>query len=153
MWKLAFEARNCTLKSIFRKSQVTMLMASTIDPIYHTLSFNVNFQLVLCQEIFKQHISATNHQLRMCKIKPIGITPTFSNMVSFLMPIRFSWRFFSICLNLNLNFIKLVIKTTTILTHISPMSHFYTPWKHEKTIGFLTFSWRIEMWYWTKMGS
>ena len=33
----------------------------------------------------------------------------------------------------------------------SPMSHFYTPWKRQKTYGFLTFSGGIEMWHWTKM--
>ena len=38
------------------------------------------------------------------------------------------------------------------LTHFSPMSHFYTTWKRQKTIGFLTFSGGIEMWHWTKMG-
>ena len=38
------------------------------------------------------------------------------------------------------------------LTHFSPMSHFYTPWKSQKTIGFLTFSEGIKMWHWTKMG-
>ena len=32
------------------------------------------------------------------------------------------------------------------------MSHFYTPWKSQKTFGFLTFSGGIEMWQWTKMG-
>ena len=37
------------------------------------------------------------------------------------------------------------------LTHFSPVSHFYTPWKRQKTFGFLTFSWSIEMWRWTKM--
>ena len=37
------------------------------------------------------------------------------------------------------------------LTHFSPMSHFYTTWKRQKTIGFLTFSGVIEMWHWTKM--
>ena len=31
------------------------------------------------------------------------------------------------------------------LTHFSPMSHFYTPRKRQKTYGFLTFSGRIEM--------
>ena len=36
--------------------------------------------------------------------------------------------------------------------HISLMSHLYTPWKLQKTIGFLTFSGDIEMWHWTKMG-
>ena len=36
-------------------------------------------------------------------------------------------------------------------THFSPISHFYTPWKHHKTIGFLTFSDGIEMWHWTNM--
>ena len=38
------------------------------------------------------------------------------------------------------------------LTHFSPVSHFYTPWKRQKTKGFLTFSGGIEMWHWTKMG-
>ena len=32
-----------------------------------------------------------------------------------------------------------------VLTHFSPMSHFYTPRKRQKTIGFLTFSGFIEM--------
>ena len=31
------------------------------------------------------------------------------------------------------------------LTHFSPVSHFYTPWKRQKTLG------GIEMWHWTKM--
>ena len=39
-----------------------------------------------------------------------------------------------------------------ILTHFSPVSHFYTKWKRQKTKGFLTFSGGIEMWHWTKMG-
>ena len=38
------------------------------------------------------------------------------------------------------------------LTHFSLVSHFYTPWEHQKTKGFLTFSGGIEMWHWTKMG-
>ena len=33
------------------------------------------------------------------------------------------------------------------LTHFSPVSHFYTSWKRQKTFGFLTFSRGIEMWY------
>ena len=37
------------------------------------------------------------------------------------------------------------------LTHFSPMSHFYTPWKRQKTYGFLTFLEGIEMWHWIKM--
>ena len=42
--------------------------------------------------------------------------------------------------------------TFAFLTHFSPVSHFYTPWKRQKTFGFLTFSGGIEMWHWTKMG-
>ena len=38
------------------------------------------------------------------------------------------------------------------LIYFSPMSHFYTPWKRQKTYGFLTFLGGIEMWHWTKMG-
>ena len=37
-------------------------------------------------------------------------------------------------------------------THFSPVSHFYTPWKRQKTFGFLTFSGGIEMWGWAKIG-
>ena len=38
------------------------------------------------------------------------------------------------------------------LARFSPVSHLYTPWKRQKTFGFLTFSEGIEMWHWTKMG-
>ena len=38
-------------------------------------------------------------------------------------------------------------KRDTLLTHFSLMSHFYTPWKRQKTIGFLLFSGGIEMWH------
>ena len=34
----------------------------------------------------------------------------------------------------------------SVLTHFSPVSHFYTLWKRQ------TFSGGIEMWHWTKMG-
>ena len=36
-----------------------------------------------------------------------------------------------------------------ILTHFSPVLYFYTPWKPQRIIGFLTFSESIEMWHWT----
>ena len=39
-----------------------------------------------------------------------------------------------------------------LLTHFSPISHFYTPLKRQKTKGFLTLSEGIEMWRWTKIG-
>ena len=39
-----------------------------------------------------------------------------------------------------------------LLTHFSPVPHFYTPWKHQKTKRFLTFSGGIVMWNRTKMG-
>ena len=32
------------------------------------------------------------------------------------------------------------------------MSNFYTPWKRQKTCGFLTFLGGIEMWHWAKIG-
>ena len=32
----------------------------------------------------------------------------------------------------------------SVLTHFSPVSHFYTPWKRQKTFGFLTLSGGIE---------
>ena len=37
------------------------------------------------------------------------------------------------------------------LTHFSPVSHFYTHWKRQKTFGFVTLSGGIEIWQWTKM--
>ena len=37
------------------------------------------------------------------------------------------------------------------LTHFIPVSHVYTPWKRQKTFGFLTFSEGIEMEYRPKM--
>ena len=40
---------------------------------------------------------------------------------------------------------------SSFLTHFSPVSHFYVPWKHQKTYGFLTSSGGMEMWHWTKM--
>ena len=43
-------------------------------------------------------------------------------------------------------------KNSYYLTHFSPVSHFYIPWKRQETKGFLTFSGGIEMWHWTKMG-
>ena len=41
---------------------------------------------------------------------------------------------------------------TELLTHFSPVSHFYIHWERQKTFGFLTFSGSIEMWNWAKMG-
>ena len=40
---------------------------------------------------------------------------------------------------------------TTDLTHFSPMFYFYTPWKRQKTFGFLRFPRGIEMEHWGKM--
>ena len=42
--------------------------------------------------------------------------------------------------------------TSIILSHILPMSHFCTPWKRQKTEGFLTFSGGTEMKHWENMG-
>ena len=44
------------------------------------------------------------------------------------------------------------MKYASQLTYFSPVSHCHTPWKCQKTKGFLTFSGGIEMWHWTKMG-
>ena len=41
----------------------------------------------------------------------------------------------------------------TALTQFTPMFPFCTPWKRQKTRGFLTFSGGIEMRYCLKMGS
>ena len=39
-----------------------------------------------------------------------------------------------------------------LLTHFQPMLYFNTPWKHQKTGGFLMFSRGIEVEHWLKMG-
>ena len=39
-----------------------------------------------------------------------------------------------------------------ILTHFKPMLHFYTPWKRQKTRGFLTLSGGMEIEHWLIMG-
>ena len=46
----------------------------------------------------------------------------------------------------------LLVDAENAFSLFSLVSHFYTPWKHQKTFGFLTFSDGIEMWHWTKMG-
>ena len=46
---------------------------------------------------------------------------------------------------------KISLRLFIALTHFSPVSHFYTPWKRQKTYGFLMFSGGIEIWHWTKM--
>ena len=51
-----------------------------------------------------------------------------------------------------INLLYHVICLLLVLTHFSPVSHFYTPWERQKIFGFLTFSGSIEMWRWTKMG-
>ena len=47
---------------------------------------------------------------------------------------------------------RLLAKTNRCLTHFSPVSHFYNPWKRQKIIDSPTFPWGIVMWHWTKMG-
>ena len=43
-------------------------------------------------------------------------------------------------------------KTKSIkLTHFSPMFHFYTPWKRQKTFSFSVVSGGIKIEHWTKM--
>ena len=41
---------------------------------------------------------------------------------------------------------------SSVLIHFQPMFHFYTPWKHQKTGGFLMFSGGIEVQHWLKIG-
>ena len=38
------------------------------------------------------------------------------------------------------------------LIHFQPMFHFYSPWKYQKTFGFLIFSGCIEVEQWLKIG-
>ena len=39
----------------------------------------------------------------------------------------------------------------SLLTHFSPIFHFYDPWKRQKTFSFLTFSGGVEVGYWAKI--
>ena len=58
----------------------------------------------------------------------------------------------TIVLNRNVAVFKIIVTFFYFLTHSSPVSHFYTPWKRQESKDFLTFSGGIEMWHWTKMG-
>ena len=46
--------------------------------------------------------------------------------------------------------IIVVVSLLLTLTDFNPIVHFYTPWKCQKTFGFLTISGGIEMKHWTK---
>ena len=48
--------------------------------------------------------------------------------------------------------IIVVVSLLLTLTDFNPIVHFYTPWKCQKTFGFLTISGGIEMKHWTKIG-
>ena len=51
-----------------------------------------------------------------------------------------------------LNFSEILRITLMLpLTHFSPIFHFYTPWKVQRTSGFLTCSGGIEMEHWVKI--
>ena len=45
----------------------------------------------------------------------------------------------------NLQISIFLVSGNDFLTHFSPVSHFYTPLKRQKTFGFLTFSGSIEI--------
>ena len=45
-----------------------------------------------------------------------------------------------------------VNEITKALTHFKAMFHFYTVWKRQKSLGFLTFLGGIKMEYWFEMG-
>ena len=47
--------------------------------------------------------------------------------------------------------VKLIRRGFNQLTHFNPIFHFYTPWKRQKTKGFLTFLRGIKMEHWAKM--
>ena len=47
--------------------------------------------------------------------------------------------------------VTLYFDLTKILTYFKPMLNFNTPWKRQKTVGFLTFSGIIEVGHWLKM--
>ena len=49
------------------------------------------------------------------------------------------------------NFLQLEIHYVHNWTHLMPLVSFDTPWKHQKTIGFLMFSWVIKRDQWHKI--
>ena len=63
----------------------------------------------------------------------------------------FIWLYFYL-LCWAISFESLKIWNTTVLTLFWPMLPFYTPWKHQKTFGFLVFSRDIKWEHWPEMG-
>ena len=53
--------------------------------------------------------------------------------------------------NAHNNFLQLEIHYVHNWTHLMPLVSFDTPWKHQKTIGFLMFSWIIKRDQWHKI--
>ena len=49
------------------------------------------------------------------------------------------------------NYFYIIVKPLALIYLSSPMLYFYTPWKRQKTFGFLRFLGGIEMEYWAKM--
>ena len=73
----------------------------------------------------------------------------FTSFTVFFLPPTFLYRVLNVSPNIDKDKPS---ATVFLLTHFSPVPHFYTPWKRQKTFGFLKFSGGIEMWHWTKMG-
>ena len=51
-----------------------------------------------------------------------------------------------------INSVNIVNQVKAYLTHFSPMFHFHTSWKRQKSFNFLTFSGGVEMEHWAKLG-
>ena len=50
-----------------------------------------------------------------------------------------------------INSANIVNQVKAYLTHFSPMFHFHTSWKRQKSFNFLTFSGGVEMEHWAKL--
>ena len=84
----------------------------------------------------------------------IGTNDILKIYIGWKLTLTYKWMFLIFVLLICASVLhwKLTERTKLFLTHFSPVSHFYTSWKRQKTFGFLTFSGGLEKWHWTKMG-
>ena len=125
--------------NLFSKKVVLKNFANSLGNTYTEVSFN-KVVLPQCANLPKQKTSAKVFSCEFCEmfwykvfIEPWWVTSSGQWLLSFF---SFSAHHYA----------------GLTLTHFSPVSHFYTPWKRQKTFGFLTFSGVTEMWHCTKIG-
>ena len=115
----------------------------------------INFHYCYCSswlDLLCQQQTTSNSGIPSAhrKVFALILMSSFLKYLLQLILISLPWQFL-ITTVLQKLFIR-PVRVCSFLTHFSPVSHFYTSWKRQKTKGFLTFSGGIEMWHWTKMG-